>query len=90
MTGRFTISGEAGGSYPVVCEVRVANKCAVALGDVFVVVYGPQAQESELQVRPNRLVYDEFKSNSSQFFEVDLSKSCLDSGYFNIQISYKS
>ena len=28
----------------VVCEVRVANKCAVSLYDVFVVVYGPQAQ----------------------------------------------
>ena len=30
--------------YPVLCEVRVANKCAVSLYDVFVVVFGPQAQ----------------------------------------------
>ena len=29
---------------PVLCEVRVANKCAVSLYDVFVVVFGPQAQ----------------------------------------------
>ena len=89
VTGRFTIHSEAGG-YPVVCEVRVANKCAVSLRDVFVVVYGPQAQESELQVRPNRLVYDEFKSNSSQLFEVDLSKSCLDGGHFSVQLSYRA
>ena len=70
--------------------MRVANKCSVNLADVFLVVYGPQAQESELQIRPARLVFNEFKSNASIFFEVDLSKTCLESGFFNIQISYNS
>lgn len=30
--------------YPVICEVRVANKCSIHFHDIFVIVYGPQAQ----------------------------------------------
>lgn len=32
--------------YPVLCEVRVANKCAVSLFDLLAVVFGPQAQDA--------------------------------------------
>lgn len=72
------------------CEIRVANKCAISLYDIFVIVYGPQAQENELQMRPSKVMYDEFKYNTSFLLEVDLSKSCLDNGSFNVQISYKT
>ena len=75
---------------PVVCQVRIANKCAVSLYDVLVIVFGPQAQESELQMRPAKVMYDEFRQNTSFLFEVDLSKICLESGGFNIMISYKT
>ena len=44
---------------------------------MFVVVYGPQAQEGELQVRPPKLMYDELKQGTSFLFEVDLSKVCI-------------
>ena len=40
-------------------------------------------------MRPPRIIYDVFKYNTSFLFEVDLSKSCLDKGNFNIQVSYK-
>lgn len=40
-------------------------------------------------MRPSKIMYDEFKFNTSFQFEVDLSKNCLDNGYFHIQISYK-
>lgn len=88
IAGKFTMTGNE--QYPVTCEVRVANRCAINLYDVFVIVYGPQAQESELQMRPAKIMYDEFKYNTSFLFEVDLSKICIESGSFNIQISYKS
>lgn len=42
MTGKYSVTGNE--RYPVTCEVRVANKCAINLYDVFVIVYGPQAQ----------------------------------------------
>ena len=44
VTGKYTITGND--RYPVTCEVRVANKCAINLYDIFVIVYGPQAQSS--------------------------------------------
>jgi hypothetical protein len=34
-------------------------------------------------------MYDEFKANTSFLFEVDLSKSCIEVGSFNVQLSYK-
>lgn len=43
ITGKFTITGND--RYPVLCEVRVANKCAVSLFDLLAIVFGPQAQE---------------------------------------------
>jgi hypothetical protein len=68
----------------------VANKCAISLYDVFVIAYGPQAQESELEMRPAKIFHDEFKYSTSFLLEVDLSKSCIESGNFNIQLSYKT
>jgi len=53
---------------PVVCQVRIANKCAVSLYDVLVIVFGPQAQESELQMRPAKVMYDEFRQNTIFLF----------------------
>lgn len=75
VTGKFTVTGNE--RFPVTCEVRVANKCAISLYDVFVIVYGPQAQEAELEMRPARIMHDEFKHSTSFLFEVDLGRSCL-------------
>ena len=41
-------------------------------------------------MRPNKIMHDEFRNNTSFLFEVDLSKSCLESGGFSIMISYKT
>lgn len=75
MTGKFTVTGND--RFPVTCELRVANKCAISLYDVFVIVYGPQAQEAELEMNPARIMHDEFKHSTSFLFEVNLGKSCL-------------
>ena len=56
ITGRFLMTNVE--NTPVTCEIRVANKCAVSLYDVFVVVFGPQAQEGELQMRPVKVIKD--------------------------------
>lgn len=88
VTGKYTITGND--RFPVTCEVRVANKCAINLYDIFVIVYGPQAQSAELEMRPSKIMYDEFKYNTSFLFEVDLSKSCIEVGNFSIQLSYKT
>ncbi len=40
-------------TYPVVGSIRIANKCAIDLLDVFVIVYGPQGQNVE--VTPNKI-----------------------------------
>ncbi len=34
--------------YPIVGSLRLANKCAIDLLDVFVLVYGPQGQNVEV------------------------------------------
>ena len=75
---------------PVLCEIRIANKCAVSLYDLFVVVFGPQAQEGELQVRPGKIMYDEIQSGRSIMLEVDLTKVCIENGGFSVMISYKT
>jgi hypothetical protein len=88
VTGKFTVTGNE--RFPMTCEVRVANKCAICLYDVFVIVYGPQAQENELEMRPGRMMHDKVEHSTSFLFEVDLAKTCLENGHFSIQISYKS
>jgi hypothetical protein len=42
-TVRYTMQPEDE-MYPVVGSLRLANKCAIDLLDVFVIVYGPQGQ----------------------------------------------
>ena len=69
--------------------MRVANKCVVALQDILVVVYGPQAQDSQLQMRPSRVIQNELPSMSTFFFDVDLSSACLKDMGFGVMISYK-
>jgi hypothetical protein len=39
--------------YPVIGSLRLANKCAIDLLDVFVIVYGPQGQNVE--VSPSKI-----------------------------------
>jgi len=39
--------------YPVVGNLRLANKCAIDLLDVFVIVYGPQGQN--VDVSPSKI-----------------------------------
>ena len=75
---------------PVLCEIRIANKCAVSLYDLFVVVFGPQAQENELQMTPSKIIKEQFKPNGLEMFTVQLSKACIESGAFSTMISYKT
>ena len=39
--------------YPIVGNLRVANKCAIDLLDIFVLVYDPQGQN--IEVTPNKI-----------------------------------
>lgn len=41
-------------------------------------------------MRPQKIMHDLFKYNTSFLFEVDLTKTCLEAGNFNIQLSYKT
>lgn len=36
------------------------------------------------------MMHEEFKHSTSFLFEVDLSKSCLESGGFSVMIAYKT
>lgn len=48
---RYTIIEDD--KYPVIANIRVGNKCAIDLIDVFVIVYGPQG--SDVEVTPNKI-----------------------------------
>ncbi len=75
-------------TYPIVGSLRLANKCAIDLLDVFVLVYGPQGQNVE--VTPAKIFQERLKYNSNVFFEVRLDKVCIKDNGFNVQVCYKT
>lgn len=66
----------------------MANKCAIDLLDVFVLLYGPQGQNVE--VSPSKIYQERLNYNSNIFFEVKLDKMCIEDNGFNIQVCYKT